>query len=169
MEKYGMLGNIRDHSIMVEKVATAIARELRNGRVAISLEKVTAGALMHDIAKTPCLHSSGDHAAEGRAICIENDLHEIADIVGEHVRLRGYGSTSPIGEKEIVYYADKRVNHDAIVSLDERLAYLIERYGRNEEYILQRIRGNFDQCRALEERLFAKLPFRPEELADFTF
>jgi putative nucleotidyltransferase with HDIG domain len=167
MEKYEMLENIKDHSIIVEKVATAIARQLRNGRVPISPEKVTAGALMHDIGKTPCLHSSGDHAAEGKAICLENDLHEIADIVGEHVRLRGYGPTSPIAEKEIVYYADKRVNHDVIVSLDERLVYLLERYGRNEEYILKRIRGNFDLCRALEKRLFAKLPFQPEELADF--
>ncbi len=164
MEKYGMLENIKAHSIVVENVAALIAREYQNGPAPISLEKVTAGALMHDIGKTLCLYSSGDHAAKGREICLENDLPEIADIVGEHVRLRDYGPASPIGEKEIVYYADKRVNHDVIVSLDERLAYLLERYGRNEAFICKRIRRNFDQCRALEQRLFAKLPFRPEEL-----
>ena len=166
MEEYGMLENIKAHSIVVEKVAAIIARELQNGPVAISLERVSAGALMHDIGKTLCLHSSNDHAAKGREICLENDLPEIADIVGEHVRLMDYGPSSPIGEKEIVYYADKRVNHDVIVSLDERLAYLLERYGRNEEYICKRIIENFDQCRALEKRLFTKLSFRPEGLND---
>jgi putative nucleotidyltransferase with HDIG domain len=166
MNKYGMLENIKAHSIVVENVAALIARELQNGPVPLSLEMVSAGALMHDIGKTLCLNSSGDHAAMGREICLRNNLPEIADIVGEHVRLKDYGPSSPIGEKEIVYYADKRVNHDAIVSLDERLAYLLERYGRNEEYICKRIRGNFDQCRALEKRLFTKLSFRPGELTD---
>jgi putative nucleotidyltransferase with HDIG domain len=165
MEKYGMLENIKAHSMVVERVALLIAGQFQNGDRAISPELVSAGALMHDIGKTLCLNSSGDHAAKGREICLENDLHEIADIVGEHVRLRDYGSASPIGEKEIVYYADKRVNHDAIVSLDERLAYLLERYGRNEAFICNRIRNNFDQCRALEKRLFYHLPFKPEELS----
>lgn len=166
MEEYGMLENIKAHSIIVEKVAALIARELQNNGSAVSLERVTAGALMHDIGKTLCLNSSGDHAAMGREICLQNNLQEIADIVGEHVRLKNYGPSSPLGEIEIVYYADKRVNHDAIVGLDERLAYLIERYGRNEEYICNRIRGNFDQCRALEKRLFTKLPFSPEDVID---
>jgi len=166
MEEYGMLENIKAHSIIVEKVATLIARELQNSGNAISLERVTAGALMHDIGKTLCLNSSDDHAAKGRSICLDNELHEIADIVGDHVRLRNYGPSSPIGDIEVVYYADKRVNHDVIVSLDERLAYLIERYGRNEEYICNRIRENFDLCRALEKRLFTELPFGPEDLND---
>jgi putative nucleotidyltransferase with HDIG domain len=166
MEKYEMLENIKAHSIVVERVALLIAGAFQNGSRAISLERVSAGALMHDIGKTLCLNSSGDHAAKGKSICLENDLHEIADIVGEHVRLKDFGPVSPIGEKEIVYYADKRVNHDAIVTLDERLAYLLERYGRNKEYICKRIRDNFDQCRSLEKRLFAALPFKPEELSD---
>lgn len=161
-----MLENIKAHSIVVEKVATLIARELQNNGNAVSLQRVTAGALMHDIGKTLCLNSSGDHAAMGRSICLDNDLHEIADIVGEHVRLKNYGPSSSIGDIEVVYYADKRVNHDVIVSLDERLAYLIVRYGRNEEYICNRIRGNFERCRALEKRLFTKLSFGPEDVTD---
>lgn len=166
MIKYGMLENIKAHSVTVEQVALKIARELLKTGLPISLERVSAGALMHDIGKTMCLNSSDDHAAKGKEICLDNDLHEIADIVGEHVRLRDYGPSSPIGEKEIVYYSDKRVNHDVIVSLDQRLAYLLERYGKNLEYICKRIRANFDQCRTLEQRLFTKLPFRPEDLND---
>jgi hypothetical protein len=68
-------------------------------------------------------------------------------------------------EKEIVFYADKRVNHDKIVSLTERLDYLIERYGGNQKGLEDAIRMNFDLCKAVEKKLFTRLDFGPESLA----
>ncbi len=166
MKKYEMLDNIRDHSIVVEKVAGIIARGLRVAGEDISLKKTTAGALMHDIGKTICLNSNDDHAAKGVEICLQNHLDEIAEMVGEHVRLKSYNLGGAISEKEIVYYADKRVNHDVVVSLEKRLEYLLKRYGRNKEHLFELIRENFDLCKGVEEKLFAKLSFRPEEVAD---
>ena len=166
MARYEMLAHIRDHSIMVEKVASLIARGLHETGMDISFEIVRAGALMHDISKTLCLRSGKDHAAEGREICLENNLEEIADIVGEHVILRNYKLDRAINEKEIVYYADKRVNHDKIVSLEERLDYLMLRYGNNKEHICAAIKENFHLCRQVEKKLFARLNFKPEALAE---
>jgi len=166
MDRYGMLDHIRDHSIMVEKVASLIARGLVEAGENLSLRKVTAGALLHDIAKTPCLGTGQDHAAKGEEICLQNRLDEIADIVGQHVHLRGYSRTSPVVEKEIVYYADKRVNDNRVVSLEERLNYLLVRYGRNERDIQRLIKENFELCRTVEKKLFAKLPFTPDALSD---
>ena len=165
MAKYEMLENIRAHSIIVEKVAHMIARGLRDAGVDVSLKKITAGALMHDIGKTLSLGTGHDHEAQGREICLQNHLDEIADIVGEHVRLKNYRLDEPIREKEIVYYADKRVNHDKIVSLEERLTYILRRYGRNQEHVSQLIRENFALCKRVEKKLFAKLIFRHEDLA----
>jgi len=165
MKQYEMLDNIKAHSIVVEKIATIVARGLRDVGVDISLEKVTAGALMHDIGKTICFNTGGDHAAVGEEICLQHGLDEIAEIVGEHVRLKSYAPDQTISEKEIIYYADKRVNHDAVVGLEERLQYLFIRYGNNEEYRLQLIKENIDLCREVEKKLFTKLNFRPEELA----
>ena len=165
MEKYQMLDHIRAHSIIVEKVARIIARGLQDAGMVISLKKITAGALMHDIGKTPCLNTNEDHSAKGREICLQNDLSDIADIVGEHVFMQNYELSETIHEKEIVYYSDKRVKHDAIVSLEERLQYLIERYGKNREHLIQLLRENFDLCRRVEKKLFAKLNFNPEDLA----
>lgn len=165
MDKYQMLDHIRAHSIIVEKVARIIARGLQDAGVDISLEKITAGALMHDIGKTPCLNTNEDHSAKGREICLRNDLCEIADIVGEHVLMQNYDLSAVIHEKEIVYYADKRVKHDAIVSLEERLKYIIERYGKNRGHLIQLLRENFDLCGRVEKKLFAKLNFKPEDLA----
>jgi len=165
MERYGMLENIRAHSIVVEKVAAIIAEGLMDEGADLLLEKVKAGALMHDIAKTLCLHTREDHAAKGKEICLQNHLDEIADIVGEHVRLKDYRKETPVSEKEIVYYADKRVNADAVVSLEERLEYLLERYGDGKAHRHHLIRDNFDLCKDVEVKLFSRLAFDPEDLA----
>ena len=66
--------------------------------------------------------------------------------------------------QEIVYYADKRVRHDAVVTLDERLEYILERYGKNDERIHEQIRNNFSRCGQLEKILFSFLDFPPEEV-----
>lgn len=165
MEEYGMLDNIKAHSLMVERVAHVISLGLLDAGVDLSLEKVTAGALLHDIGKTLCLGTTEDHAAEGRKICLRNDLGEIADIVGEHVRLKAYNLSGSIREKEIVYYADKRVNHDSVVSLEERLHYILKSYGKDQEPLCRRIKKNFSLCSLVEKKLFAKLSFLPAELA----
>ena len=159
MKKYGMLENIKAHSIVVARIARFIARFLLNHGIDISVKKVTAGALMHDIGKTVSLKSGQDHSEIGRQICLANNLDEIADIVGDHIRLNDYNLNGDYSEKEIVYYADKRVNHDRIVTLDERMAYILERYGRNHEKYCNAIKENFDFCRKVEKRLFNKLDF----------
>jgi uncharacterized protein len=164
MDRYEMLDHIRSHSIMVARVARVLAKSLKQEGMAVSVSKTTVGALLHDIGKTASLASGGDHAEMGRLICIQNQFSEVADIVGEHVKIKHYKPEAALSEKEIVYYSDKRVNHDQIVSLDERLAYILERYGGNHEMIHQRIRDNFDLCRRVEARLFGLLDFGPDSL-----
>ena len=166
MEKYRMLENIRAHSVVVTKIARLIARGLRDVGMDISIEKTTAGALLHDIGKTLSLKSGGDHSMMGKQICLDNHLYEIADIVGEHVRMKDYDLNGNYSEKEIVFYADKRVNHDKIVSLEERLAYILERYALNKEGVSRAIRMNFELCRKVEERLLGRLNIDPDGLSD---
>jgi uncharacterized protein len=165
MDKYQMLENIKAHSIVVTKVAHLITVGLRNAGLDISLEKVVAGALLHDIGKTSSLGTGRDHSEIGRQICLENHLDETASIVAEHVRLKSYNLNGDYSEKEIVYYSDKRVNHDGIVSLEDRLEYILDRYGRNKEGICRAIRMNFELCKKVEKKLFKKLTFSPESLA----
>ena len=165
MEKYGMLENIKAHSVVVAKIARLIAKGLEQAGVDISIEKTTAAALMHDIGKTASLKYGGDHTEIGRQICLRNHFEEIADIVREHVIFKDYELDGDYSEKEIVYYADKRVNHDRIVSLDERLAYILERYGNNQQDLCRRIKKNFKLCAKVETKLFTKLNFRPESLS----
>ncbi|MBW2035719.1 MAG: HD domain-containing protein [Deltaproteobacteria bacterium] len=160
-----MLENIKAHSVVVAKIARLIAKGIEQAGVDISIEKATAAALMHDIGKTASLKYGGDHTEIGRQICLRNHFEEIADIVREHVIFKDYELDGDYSEKEIVYYADKRVNHDRIVSLDERLAYILERYGNNQQDLCRRIKKNFKLCAKVEKKLFTKLNFRPESLS----
>jgi putative nucleotidyltransferase with HDIG domain len=165
MDRYRMMAHIRDHSVVVAAVARVISQGLKEAGIEISAKKAVAGALLHDIGKTASFTSGQDHSEIGRRICLDNGLEEIANIVGEHVSLKTYDFIKNYSEKEIVYYADKRVNHDEIVSLEERLAYILERYGRNNKKLCQRIKGNFERCLLIEEKLFRVLDFKPDALA----
>jgi len=66
----------------------------------------------------------------------------------------------------VVFYADKRVNHDQIVTLKEREEYILKRYGRDQEELCRRIKSNFRLCWQVEEKLFRKLKFSPESFLE---
>jgi len=165
MEQYAMLPNIREHSVMVSRVAGLIGSGLARGGRTLSQELIVTGALLHDIAKTASLETELRHDELGREICLRHGFDELAEIVAEHVVLKG-GPPERCTEKEIVYYADKRVLHDVIVTLEARLDYIIHRYGNGDEGLHARIRQNFAQAHAIEARLFAELDFFPEELGE---
>ena len=164
MDEYEMLDNIRAHSIMVARVADVLLTALGSANSNALLPDRTltiTGALLHDIAKTPCLDMRCDHARQGRDLCLKLGYPEVAEIVREHVILMDFSpdryTKGVFLAKEIVYYADKRVRHDEIVSLKERLEYIMDRYGNNDPKRLRLIDTNFEKCRELEEYLFSAL------------
>nr|MBF0222824.1 HDIG domain-containing protein [Desulfobulbaceae bacterium] len=161
-----MLDNIRAHSLVVGRVAEFIATALHRNGQPISVELVLSAALLHDIAKTACLHNGEDHASVGHDICLKHGYPELAPIVRQHVILIDGFPQNPITEKEIVYYADKRVKHDQIVSLESRQQYIIDRYGLGDARRHDAIKRNFQQSLLIEQELFAGLECNPAGLSD---
>lgn len=127
-----MLSNIKKHSLQVMKVALAITDHLKPG-VAVNRDLVTAASLLHDITKTRSLGTKERHDMTGGIFLRELGYDVVADIVEEHVELKNYSLNDNLSEKEIVFYSDKRVTHDKIVSVEERVADLLIRYGKTEE------------------------------------
>lgn len=166
MRRYGMLQNIVSHSIVVAGIAHRISTSLNTAGIHVSVARATAGALLHDIGKTQSLGTDMDHADLGRRICLHHRFDEIADLVGEHIFLKDPDLNGTYTENEIVYYADKRVNHDRIVSLDERLEYIIKKYGENKPRLTKGIIRNFALCARVERKLFRPLTIRPESLSE---
>lgn len=164
MAAYGMLPHIREHSLLVTEVALWLGRKLTGAGVVLHLPLIEAGALLHDIGKTPCLGTTLNHAQWGAEVLVSLGYPEVAEMVRQHVRLRESGPEGfPVREVAVVNYADKRVLHSRVVLLQERFADLKVRYGATAE-ILARIADNEIRSQGLEEKIFALLAHTPQDL-----
>jgi putative nucleotidyltransferase with HDIG domain len=151
MAKYYMLPNIIAHSRQVMRVSLVITDNLKND-VSINRNLVIAAALLHDITKTRSLETREPHDQSGGELLRELGFVRIGEIVKQHVILLDFNSQGKLEEREIINYADKRVMHERIVSLSERLEDLIQRYGTTEE-IKNLIRQNESNAYAIEKKI----------------
>jgi putative nucleotidyltransferase with HDIG domain len=164
IEAHGMLPNIREHSFTVMQVARFLGDALADAGFDLSLPLVEIGALLHDLGKTACLGTLTNHAEYGAGILEELGYHHVAQVVREHVYLDPTVlDPRPLREAEVVNYADKRVLHNEVVTLEVRFADLKVRYGRTSEALV-RIQATKVKSQALENKLFAPLALTPAEL-----
>ncbi len=153
-DRHEMPPNIRRHSQAVCDTALQLAGWLVEGGVELYLPALRAGALLHDIAKAPCLTSGGFHDAEGRQLMVEHGYPELATLVGDHVDLP---DPHPLDEAMVVYYADKRILHSRLVSLRERNDDLIVRYGQGDPARIERLKQLGRRAVAVEGTLFGAM------------
>jgi uncharacterized protein len=163
MCKMRMLENIVAHSIQVCRVGMCLVDHLKFQGIQMKGQLVQAAALLHDITKTRSFETEENHALTGGKVLTDLGYPEVGDLVRQHVRLDDYSEQKNLAEAEIINYADKRVLHDRIVSLDERMSYIQERYGTRLEH-KRRIRLLWDKTEVLEKQIFAYLPFSPNNL-----
>ncbi|HOO45639.1 MAG TPA: HDIG domain-containing protein [Deltaproteobacteria bacterium] len=128
IRKKEMPHHIFRHSMAVRKVAVAVACLLKAKGHAIDVRLVDRAAMLHDICKIDSIRNGGDHALMGEHLLRECGYPMVADVVGQHVRLKSF----QLNEAMVVNYADKRVKHDRIVSLSERFIDLMNRYGTDD-------------------------------------
>ena len=157
-----MMEHIVAHSLQVCRVALFLADRL--DLPGLNRELIQAAALLHDITKTRSFRTQEAHAETGAHLLAGLGYPEVGHIVGQHVRLNRYVAESVPTEAEIVNYADKRVLHDRIVSLGERMGYILERYGQEPDR-KRHILLLWEKTRELEGRLFSRLPFGPDDLS----
>lgn len=164
MASHGMLPHIREHSLRVTQVAVFLGGALVAAGLPLHLPLIEAGALLHDLGKTPCLKNGQKHAEWGAAVLNDLGYPEVAQVVKEHVYLdRDPADRQPPREAEVVNYADKRVLHTQVVTLSQRFADLMERYGRTPEARV-RLAALEVRAQALEDRIFDSLELNPVDL-----
>lgn len=150
------------HSLQVCRVARLLTGALVQRGLSLDMDLVTAAALLHDITKPRSFETGENHCETGAALLAEKGYNRVGKIVGQHVRLDAYAGGEPT-EAEIVNYADKRVLHDQVASLDRRMAYILERYGKAPD-LGRRIRWLWEVSAELERRIYRDLPFAPGDL-----
>ncbi|QJA06543.1 HD domain-containing protein [Thermosulfurimonas marina] len=165
LEEEGVPPHILRHSEKVALVAAFLARNLRDLGEPLSLPLVVAGGLLHDLTKHRSLETGENHAESARRRLLERGFPEVAEVVGQHIFLKPGPPGTPLRAEEVVYYADKRVRHEEIVSLKERFQDLRERYGRRPASWV-RIWRLEELTKLLERRLFKRLPFGPEKVLE---
>lgn len=165
LQESGTLLHIAVHSIQVCRVALLIVDGMAAAAPGIRRDLVQAGALLHDITKTRSLTTGEPHAESGGLYLSERGFPEVGAIVRQHVQLADFRRGGPVTDAEIINYADKRVIHDRIAPLADRMDYILERYGRTPS-LLERLTRIREETRELEEKLFGKLPFPPAAVAD---
>lgn len=163
MSAMNMMDHIVVHSLQVCRVATYLAEHLNKQNGRLNLDLIQAAALLHDITKTRSFKTRENHALTGGQLLAEQGYPEIGELVRQHVRLDEYPTPVVVAERQILNYADKRVLHDQVVSLDERLDYILEKYGETPEHT-QRIHWLWEKTLELEASIFDGLAVGPREL-----
>ena len=162
---HGVPLHIRRHSEQVAKVARRLAAALREyADEPVDVPLIEAAALLHDIAKSSSLATRRDHAIEGGEVLKAMGYGRIAVLVERHVHLGSWDPAGRVVEEEILNYSDKRVRHEDVVTLSERFQDLIVRYGRGNPFVEDAIRQNWRVTEAVEQKLFSRLPFTPDDI-----
>jgi hypothetical protein len=130
----------REHGRAVAAVAARIGAAVNRRRGhdnALDLERVERAAVLHDLAK-----GRRRHEAEGGRLLREAGFGALVGIVAEHMDIDP-PADAPLGEREVVFIADKLVAGTKLVPLRERYWTVIERHKDDPEAkaaILTRLR-----------------------------
>lgn len=121
--------NIISHMGAVCDFSLRVCDALEKKGIKVNRDLVAAGALLHDIKKL----SPNDHVLEGYEYIKSLGYPEVALVIKKHglVHLESEEFVPKSPEEKIVFYADKRVRNDKIVSIDERFEYIKKRYNKD--------------------------------------
>lgn len=162
MAAMDMPAHIVAHSTQVSRVALWLCDAINRVAPRLDRDLVQAAGLLHDITKARSFSTGENHAASGEIYLAQQGFGRVGRIVAQHVKLDVFDPAGDPSEAEVVNYADKRVLHDRIVSLDHRMAYILEIYGADDPSRQQRILGLWEETRRLEAKLFGELTCGPE-------
>ena len=183
--EYKVPYNILKHCQKVHQASLFLAQRIQDIGQPVNLPLVSALALCHDLFKavtlselTPNKYHPEDYSPEEIAMWKQLRTKfagkyegEIAsDILKDHYpelahslkRVSDWKIPNHSLEEMIVHYVDMRIMQERIVSLLQRIEYLMERYPRPEEIWEQFLA----HLRDIERKLFVYLDFEPQELAE---
>ena len=168
-DEYAMPQHIRNHSIQVAFIAEKISQALAKISYPVCIESIVASALLHDIAKMYCIeHPTYHHNEIGALWILERTEHKsIAQGIYYHNYLDPSHVVLPYHILPvIVMYADSRVRHSRIVSLDDRYADLYVRYGITDRH-KKHIALVKEQAKTMEQWLTHLLGASPDMYFSF--
>lgn len=192
-EEWATPMHVREHSKKVTEVAMAIANAfIKKGEI-VNLDLLYPAAMLHDMHRI-CDFKELDRKCFDEKVTDEKwkkweacreefkGMHH-ADISSDVLKDRGFTETAEVIrlhksiniveerdsydtlEKQILYYADKRVKHNEVVSREERFRDGRERYGgfdgMKERKLFEEVEENTIR---LEKELFSQINLKPSDI-----
>lgn len=140
------------HSHAVADVAVAMAAALNERGLHLCLPLVSAGGLLHDVARAQERHpDAGADLLEGLG------YPRVAAVVRLHMDL-GDPAGDSVDETRLVFLADKLVRGDRVVGLDRRFAVRFARWADDPEILaaMRRRKAQAEQVLAMVEALLGR-------------
>lgn len=165
LKKYFVPNNIIRHSENVRKISLFIGKRMVKKGNKINLKLLEAASLLHDIDKIYTLNN-GKHGKMSHDILKKEGFNAIAKFALKHVlhAILNQKQKPKTWEEKILYYSDRRVNPEGIVSLKDRFKYLREQYGSKDKKIMKAINEAEPKVKRLEKEIFSKIKMKPEEI-----
>lgn len=138
------------HCETVATVAAALTVALNEAGQYLCVPLIVAAALLHDVAR-----SEPRHAEAGAELVERLGYPRVAGVVARHMRLGEVGDDD-LDEAHVVFLADKLVQDDRLVSLDERFAVRLERHAGDADAIAA-VRARLEEARLVQARVEAVL------------
>jgi probable phosphoglycerate mutase len=134
------------HSLVVAGVAASLTAALNARDQHLAAALVTAGALLHDIAR-----DQPHHAGAGADLLEDLGYPRVAAVVRPHARLGDRVEDEP-DEAQVVYLADKLVEGTRVVGLEARFAARFERWVADPE-ALEGVRARKEEAQRVLRRM----------------
>lgn len=148
-------GQVRDHCLAVARVAVILADRLNKCGTGLDKDLVTAGAMLHDMAR-----DRPDHAAAGAQLVEALGYRRVAQVVASHMDITACVTVN-VSETELVFLADKLVKGCQIVSLAERFGSTLENL-INDPAATEALKNRWQQARLIKVKV-EKILDRPLE------
>ena len=147
--RFKVSGQVIAHSRVVAELARTLAVLLNLTGLALDLPLIIAAGRLHDIAR-----GQPDHAWAGSRLIAEMGYPRVGAVVAKHMDIQSHGPS--VDEADLIYFADKCVEEDRLVSLEERFEKSMSRYA-DRPGILKKIIRRFDEAKNIGKRIEALL------------
>jgi molybdenum cofactor cytidylyltransferase len=154
--KYGLSELLIAHCRLVAQLAGTLAVSLNRAGLDLDTDLILASGYLHDLAK-----GRRNHAAAGAEILEELGYGRVGRIVASHTDLRP--GNRHVDESDLIYLADKYVEGDRLVTIEERFDSSLEKYAGKPD-ILKAVAKRYKDARTIRERLEKLLPVSVDEI-----
>lgn len=114
IKKFNVPESVVRHGAMVAAVAGRLTAHLNGAGLGLDAGLIAAAGLLHDLAK-----GRPDHASLGARWLRRLGYPRVAMVAGAHTDI-AFTAGQPLDEAAVIYLADKLVDQDRIVAVDER-------------------------------------------------